>query len=181
MIDFTYKFRDGRKLRVREMSQHANLRAAKDEEAALRQAVKDGTFRTRAGEDTLAGLADEFFRKALVKNKASTKAGYLTVYKRHLKKPLGSKKLSDITKSAVDSFKADLVEDEELEPNTINNILRVLHRMLVVAKYWELFKGDVPKIELLRSASRIPSPSTTIFLPKKRSSSSARRATRRIG
>jgi hypothetical protein len=86
LIDFTYEYPDGRKLRVREMSQHANLRAAKDEEAALRQAVKDGTYKIRAGEDTLAGFSEEFFAKALVKKKASTKAGYKTVYDQHLKK-----------------------------------------------------------------------------------------------
>ena len=153
LIDFTYEYPDGRKLRVREKSQHASLRAAKDEEAALRHAVKDGTYRTRAGEDTLAGFSDEFFRKALVKNNPSTKAGYLTVYEQHLKKRFGSKRLSEITKDAIDTFRADLKEeadeDEKLEPNTINNILRVLHRMLVVAKHWGVFKGDVPKMELL--------------------------------
>lgn len=62
-----------------------------------------------------------------------------------------SKKLSDITKSALDGLVADLKDgddDENLEPNTINNILRVLHRMLVVAKGWGHFKGDIPKMEL---------------------------------
>ena len=92
LIDFTYEFPDGRKIRVREMSQHANLRAAKDEEAALRQAVKDGTYKIRAGEDTLAGFAAEFFRKGMLKSKPSTKAGYQTVYEQHFKKRLGSPK-----------------------------------------------------------------------------------------
>ena len=152
MIDFTYEFPDGRKIRVREMSQHANLRAAKDEEAALRQAVKDGTYKIRAGEDTLAGFAEEFFVKALVKKKASTRAGYLTVYEQHLEKRLGPKRLSEITKNAIDTFSAGLKAlkgEKKLEPNTINNVLRVLHRMLVVAKDWGHLKGDVPKAEML--------------------------------
>ena len=148
-ISFTYKFPDGSKRRVRETSQHTNKRDVEDEERAIRQALKDGTYDVRAGEDTLDQFSARFFREAMVNNKASTKAGYSTVYNKHLKRAFGSKKLSDVTKNAVDTFKADLVGDEELEPNTINNILRLLHRMLMVAKDWGLLKGAVPKMGLL--------------------------------
>jgi integrase-like protein len=51
-----------------------------------------------------AAFADEFFRKGMVDNKASTKAGYLTFYQQHLKKRFGSKKLSDINKNAIDTL-----------------------------------------------------------------------------
>lgn len=98
-ISFTYKFPDGSKRRVREASQHTNKREAEDEERAIRQSLKDGTYNIRAGEDTLAQFSARFFREAMVENEASTKASYSTVYERHLKQGFGSKKLSAISKS----------------------------------------------------------------------------------
>jgi len=102
LIDFTYEYPDGRKVRIsRKGPAYEPARREGRVAPALGRAVKDGTYNIHAaGEETPRRFSDEFIRKAMLDKQASTKAGYRTFTTSTSTSGFGPKRLSDITKDA---------------------------------------------------------------------------------
>lgn len=91
--------------------------------------------RRRRSERTLAEFAPVFLKRyAKLENKPSEYDSKESKLRVHLVPEFGDLPLSEITSGRVADYVSDLVDDEELKPKTINNILTVLNVCLQTAK-----------------------------------------------
>jgi integrase len=152
LIDVVFEHPDGRRERVRKVSPVQTRRGAEQYERELRQSLLDG--RPAEKEEvkptpTLAEFWPEFTRRHVeVNNKPSEIAKKRGVYKNHLGPFFGSRRLDEIRPLHIDDYKAAKLNQDELEPKTINNHLVILAKALERAVRWELIKA-APAIDLL--------------------------------
>ena len=157
MVDIEYTHPDGRRQRVRKVSPVRSLRGAEAYERQVRQELLAGTYGKKEVKEkvipTLGAFADEFVETyAVTNNKPSEVAAKRSALRKHLVPMFGKRKLDEIKVRQVEQFKSAKLK-EGLAPKTVNNFLSVLHRLLVVAREWDLI-SEVPAIKWLK----VPTP-----------------------
>ncbi len=150
------KLRDGSKVRVFGTPEINTKEAAKEEERAHIERVKNPPPPAPPKKEVpkFGDFADEFMLLARVKNKPSEIGSKESILRVHLRPAFGSKKLDQIGYAEIQDYAAQKTLAKEKKPGlskkTVNNHLTVLRRILVVAKKRGLL-DVVPEIEWLRA------------------------------
>ncbi|MEI8256140.1 MAG: site-specific integrase, partial [Deltaproteobacteria bacterium] len=163
-IDVTYVSRDGHHQRVRKTATIQNAREAKREEAEILAQLVAGTWRRKGSapasdgsaapaSGTVArtfseGVAD-YLAWSGTNNRKSTGDEKRTAIRLHLEPFFGKMLLSEIGSLPVERYKTAMLK-ARLKAKTVNNHLRVLHKMLVLAKEWGWLEEDVPSFKSLK-------------------------------
>lgn len=151
MIDFTFRYPDGRKERVREVSPVQTRRGAEEYERQRRQALLDGSAakeEAKRQEPTMAEFADKFLAYSDTNNKRSTAYAKRWILEKHLKPAFGQKRLGEITAPEIEAYKAAKLKEGQ-SPKSVNNHLAALRKLLNLAVEWgEL--AAAPKLKALR-------------------------------
>lgn len=148
VVDFIYRFPDGRKERVRRTSPVQTKRGAEAYERLLREEMLDPP-QPREEVPTFNRFADEFLATYVKSNnKKSTEADKTSVLKVHLRPTFGKLWLDEIDLRRIERFKAKLVE-KVAKPKTANNILAVLNKLLSYAVEVGVLESK-PRIRLFR-------------------------------
>jgi integrase len=144
MIDICFTHADGRTERIRKIAPRQTRRAAEAYERQVRQQLLDGTYGHEESlpVPTINAFSEEFLDHAKANNKPSTIAHKEMVVRKHIKPLFGKKRLDQIGIREAEQFKI-LKTNQKLSPKTVNNLLSVLHQMLVVAGEWKLI-SEVP-------------------------------------
>jgi integrase len=125
---------------------------------------------------TIKEFAPLFMEISRLTNKASALVAKETALRLHIVPRLGDLRLHEVTYAVVADFSMAIAKaprglasrqvrdapdiDKPLHPKTVNNILKVLHRMLVVARKRQLI-ATVPDFEWMRG----PAPTFRFFTP----------------
>ncbi len=143
----TVKLPSGKKMRI-SGTPAVNTKVAAEE--AERQAIMRALAEVppRKEVPSFGSFAETFMRTYARRNKPSEQASKRWILDRRLVPQFGDVPLDAIGRLEVDRFKADL-QDEELGPKTINNILGVLSRILRYAVDAEILVKK-PKMELFK-------------------------------
>lgn len=152
-VDVTWEHPDGRIQRVRKVSPINTKRGAEQYERDIRNALADGTYGKRKGEDipTLADFEDRYFKQHVAKlPKASTRDGYRAIFEHHLVPKLGKLRLNAITTDALDQLAADIIASGR-KPKTVNNVLSCMKTALDMAATWGVIQAsEVPEIHWMK-------------------------------
>ncbi len=139
----------GKKVRI-SGTPAVNTKVAAEE--AERQAIARALSDVPPGKEVprFDEFAETFMRTYARRNKPSEQASKRWILDKRLLPQFGDVPLDEIGRLEVDRFKADL-QDEELSPKSINNILGVLSRILRYAVDAEILVKK-PKMELFKVA-----------------------------
>ena len=159
-IDFVFTHANGATERIRKTSPVPTKRGAEAYEREVRNALLAGTYEKEAPQPpptptittipTLAAFAEEYVRAwATPRNKQTTLQDKKSHLRKRLEPRFGELQLDQIGRREIDSFTADMLE-EEVAPNTINNYLTTLGDMLTAAVEWE-YLTKRPKIRKLKA------------------------------
>jgi integrase len=126
---------------------------------------------------TIKEFAPLFMEISRLTNKASGLVAKETALRLHIVPRLGDLRLHEVTFAVVEDFAMAIAKaprglasrqvrdaadiDKPLHPKTVNNILKVLHRMLVIARKRQLIAA-VPDFEWMRA----PAPTFRFFTPE---------------
>lgn len=153
MVDFVYRFPDGRRERIRKVANGNTERQAEAEERALLRALADGTYRRgkEVKKEERMPTVEEFGRTfielyARPNNKPTEVKGKQDALRLYINPAMGKKRLDQVNLLDIDRLKADLL-GRGLSPKTVRNALTVLSRMLHYAVDVEILKL-VPRIKL---------------------------------
>ncbi|CAM4063886.1 tyrosine-type recombinase/integrase [Corallococcus exiguus] len=174
-VDVKYQHPDGRVERVRKASPVNTRRGAEEYERQIRHALLTGTFgkeQTERKRVTLAEFAPRFITYSENNNKYSSVISKKQILDDHILPFFGEKLLDVIGPAEIEDFKALLrkkksgaharkvcatksalrkrkdVKPAPLSPKTINNVLTVLGKLLVVAKEQQVIQ-EAPRVKLL--------------------------------
>ena len=156
MIDVVVELDDGSQKRVRKVAPIQNKRAAEQHEREIRvELLTSSTMRREVPEEKkvlapkFAAFSDVFINTyAKTNNKPSEVATKESMLKNHLVPAFGKLRLDEIGPERIEALKAAKLE-AKLSPKTINNMLTVLRRILVVACEWGKVKS-VPPVQWLK-------------------------------
>ena len=101
----------------------------------FRTAVKSGLYITKTS--TLREVADKFLKVRARNCTPKTLHTYETQYRVHVDKPLGGKKINDLTPSQISSFVDDMVSNGS-SADQVNRTLKVLKAILSHAQKLQL-------------------------------------------
>lgn len=150
-VDVAYRMPDGTERRVTRTSAHWTRREAEAWEREVRRRLADGTYETtneRKEVPTLEAFAGEFMRSYVAaNNKPSEEQTKRSSLRNHLVPALGHLRLDQIGARQIEEFKAKSLE--RVSKKTVNNLLTVLRRMLVVAVEWGVIV-QIPRIKWLK-------------------------------
>ena len=156
MIHVEYTAPDGSKQTIRKVSPVQSKRGAEAFEREVRKQLFEGAWKesTKKQTPTLAAFAEEFLAFQATRNKPSELAHKQMVLKHHLLPVFGDTPLDQIDVRAVDAYKVAKLEHpgprgHVLNPNTINKHIKLLARILRVAKRWKLIT-EVPELSKLK-------------------------------
>jgi integrase len=153
-VDFRF-----RRARVRKQSPLNTRSGAEQYERALREELAQygnlerlDPLRQKAEREktpTFAEFAERWLRDYVdVNNKPSERRNKRVSLANHLVPTFGRYRLDEITPASVEAFKASRLT-RRLSPKTINNLLAILRRCLVIAQEWELL-AHVIRIRMLK-------------------------------
>ena len=151
MVEITYQHTDGRKEIIRKTSPVQTKRGAEQFETQLRMALMSGTYGKKAKDKVprLRDFSGEFIQNyANANNKPSTVKGKEKELQHHLIPFFGDYRLDEIGTREIEQYKRMKI-DQGLSPKTINNTLTCLHKLLDVAREWDIIE-HVPRIKWLR-------------------------------
>ncbi len=106
---------------------------------------------------TVEEFATTFLSLSAMDNKPSSVESKNQILRTHLRPFFGKRRLDDVTYASIQDFKAKKLSDE-LSKKSTNNLLSVLHRLLVVARKrglidkvpeFEWFKCERPEFDFL--------------------------------
>ena len=148
IVDFWHEQPNGKRARVRERSPVNTKRGAEQHERDLRAAFQNP--RQKAKEvPTFKAFSEEFMSTyARTNNRESEQEGKQSILNRHLLPRFGRRRLNCITVRDIERLKADLL-DMPRAPNTINNILSTLRKILNYAVDLEELE-KVPRFRFLK-------------------------------
>jgi integrase len=156
MIHIEHTWPDGRKQTIRKVSPAQTKRGAEQYEREVRLQLASGSWKEHDKQQTptFEEFADEFLAYQATLNKPSELASKKVSLRVHLIPAFGKRRLDQIDERMIDAYKVEKLEQisargKPLNPKTINNQLKVLGRMLRVARKWKLIK-DIPDIGLLK-------------------------------
>ncbi|KIG11877.1 Integrase [Enhygromyxa salina] len=156
MIHIEPTWPDGRKQTIRKVSPAQTKRGAEQYEREVRLQLASGSWKEHGKQDvpTLEEFAPEFLAYQATVNKPTELASKKTSLRVHLIPALGKRRLDQIDERLIDAYKVEMLEQvsrrgKPLDPKTINNHLKVLGRMLRIARKWKLIK-EVPDVGLLK-------------------------------
>ncbi len=148
-VDVVVNHPDGTWERIRARSPVNTKRAALEHERRLVEEALTRRANPLPQERRLDEFAEEFTKTyVLPNNKPSEAEAKRSALASRILPRFGSHLLSEVTALEVERFKAEMLA-EGLSPKRTNNLLGVLHRMLVVAHEWG-FLAAVPKFKLLK-------------------------------
>jgi integrase len=156
MIHIEHTWPDGRKQTIRKVSPVASKRGAEQYERELRLQIVSGQW--EGGEKkqvpTLAGFAEEFLAYQATLNKPASLTVKQIILRVHLLPVFGKRRLDQIDERQIDAYKVAKLEHvtprgKTMDPQSVNHHLKVLGRMLRVARKWKVIR-EVPEIGLLK-------------------------------
>lgn len=147
MIDVVVELADGREKRVRRVAPIQNKRAAEQYEREVRIELRSRSTRRKEVPQNemlapkFAAFSDVFIDTyAKTNNKSSEVETKQSLLKNHLVPAFGKLRLDEIGPERIEGLKAAKLR-AKLSPKTINNMLTVLRRILVVAYEWGKIKS----------------------------------------
>jgi len=158
MIHISHTGPDGRKQTIRKVSPVQTKRGAGQYERKLRQQLVSGAWEEDANErqqtPTLAEFAEEFLAYQATINKPGSVDTKRTMLRLHLLPAFGKRRLDRIDERAIDAYTVAKLEyvtprGTPIQPSTVNMHLKLLGRMLRVARKWKLIR-ELPEINLLK-------------------------------
>lgn len=141
------RLRDGKKVRVAGTPAINTKQAAEATERVHVERVLDPA-RPQKEVPTFEAFVPTYLEIAARMNKPATVDSKQTALRLHLVPFFGKRKLDEVTYARIQDFVAKAVKT--LKPKTVNNVLTVLRRMLVIAKKRGLIVA-VPEIEWLKA------------------------------
>ena len=157
MIHVHHTWPDGRKQSIRKVSPVQTRRGAEAYEREVRKLLASGSWQEgdRKQTPTLEGFAEEFLAYQKTLNKPSELANKEMILRVHLLPVFGKRRLDQIDERAIDAYKVEKLEQvtrrgKPYNPNTVNKHLKLLARILRIARKWKLI-SDVPEVGLLKS------------------------------
>jgi integrase len=142
------KLRDGKRERIAGTPAINTKQAAEAAERVLIERALDPFTINRKEVPTFEAFTKTFLEVSGAMNKAATVDSKETALRLHLTPFFGKRKLDEITYARIQDFVAKAVK--KLKPKTVNNVLSVLRRLLVIAKKRGLIVA-VPEIEWLKA------------------------------
>ncbi len=100
---------------------------------------------------TVSEFAATFVEASRIKNKPSSVESKERILRRHVLPAFGDRPIHALDYAAIEDLKVELAKVKKLSAKTINNVLTVIRRMLVVARKRGLIEA-VPDIEWLKAA-----------------------------
>ncbi len=153
IVDVKYRYPDGTVRAVRQTSPVQTRRGAEQHERQIREALQNGTYERKVREAlSLEQFQEKFLTHAKTNNKYSTQKSKTDILRKHLLPAFGEQKLEKIGPYQIEAFKAQKL-DEGLSPKTINNLLTVLRKLLVLAAEW----GELPSVPRM-AWMKVPKP-----------------------
>ena len=156
MIHIEHTWPDGRKQTIRKVSPVQTKRGAEQYERELRKELVSGKRKEGAKKQTptLQEFSKEFLAYQATINKPSVMDAKGTILRLHLLPAFGKRRLDRIDEQAIDKYTVKKLEHitprgTVIEPATVNQHLKVLGRMLRVARKWKLIH-EIPEITLLK-------------------------------
>jgi integrase len=156
MIHIEHTWPGGRKETIRKVSPVQTKRGAEQYERELRLQLVSGQWKEATKNvPTVAEFADEFLKYQATLNKASGLADKKTLLRVHLLPAFGKIRLDQIDERRIDAYKVAKLayvtpRGKTMDPQTINHHLKLLGRMLRVARKWKLI-AEVPDISMLKA------------------------------
>ncbi|PRQ04616.1 Tyrosine recombinase XerC [Enhygromyxa salina] len=157
MIHVEHTWPDGRKQSIRKVSPVQTRRGAEAYEREVRKLLASGSWKEgdRKQTPTLEGFAEEFLAYQKTLNKPSELANKEMILRVHLLPVFGKRRLDQIDERAIDAYKVEKLDQvtrrgKSYNPNTVNKHLKLLARILRVARKWKLI-SDVPEVGLLKA------------------------------
>lgn len=152
MVHIEHSWPDGRKQTIRKVSPVQTKRGAEQYERELRKLLVSGQWEEENNKKktpTLEGFVEEFIAFQATLNKATVIDNKRSVLQHHLLPAFGKQRLDKIDERAIDTYKVEKL-GTGLAPQTINLQLKLLGRMLRVARKWKLLR-EIPEIGLLKA------------------------------
>ena len=156
MIHIEHTWPDGRKQTIRKVSPAQTKRGAEQYEREVRMQLASGSWKEHDKQQvpTFEEFVDEFLAYQATLNKPSELESKKSTLRVHLIPTFGKRRLDQIDERMIDAYKVEKLEptsakSQPLNPKTINNHLKVLGRMLRVARKWKLIR-EIPDIGLLK-------------------------------
>ena len=156
MIHIEHTWPDGRKQTLRKVSPVQTKRGAEQYERELRSQLLSGDSKggRKQQTPTLEGFAEEFLAHQATLNKPSEMNNKRMILRRHLLPAFGKLRLDAIDERAIDAYKvkklaAGSVAGKPLAPQTVNKHIKVLGRILRIARKWKLIR-EIPETSLLK-------------------------------
>jgi integrase len=155
MIHVEHTWPDGRKETIRKVSPVQTKRGAEQYEREIRSQLVSGQRKETVKKvPTLAAFADEFLAYQATLNKPSTLDSKRMMLRVHLLPFFGKLRLDQIDERGLDAYTIEKLEyvtprGEKMSPSTVNQHLRLLGRILSVARRWRLIT-EAPDIGMLK-------------------------------
>ncbi|MFO7565203.1 MAG: tyrosine-type recombinase/integrase [Enhygromyxa sp.] len=155
MIHIEHTWPDGRKQTIRKVSPVQTKRGAEQYERELRLQLVSGQWKEEVKKvPTLAEFAEEFLGYQRTLNKPDTMASKEGILRRCLIPAFGKCRLDAIDERVIDAYKVEALarathRGPTTNPQTVNQQLKLLGRMLRTARKWKVIR-EVPEITLLK-------------------------------
>jgi len=151
MIHVEHTWPDGRRQTIRKVSPVQTKRGAEQYEREVRKLLVSGQWEEadRPKTPTLEEFADEFLAYQATVNKPQVVDDKRVLLRVHLMPAFGKLGLDQIDTRAIDAYKVEKLGLGK-EPQTINQHLKLLGRVLRVARKWKLIK-ELPEFGLLKA------------------------------
>jgi integrase len=156
MVHIQHTWPDGRTKSIRKVSPVQTRRGAERYERELRAQLLSGTRKEGSNKKipTLEGFAEEFLAYQATLNKPAVVEQKRMILRVHLLPAFGKRRLDQIDERAIDAYTVKKLEHitprgTPIEPVTVNKHLKLLGRILRVARKWKLIR-ELPEITLLK-------------------------------
>ena len=155
MIHIEHTWPDGRKQTIRKISPMQTKRGAEQYERELRVQLVSGQWKEGTKKvPTLAEFAEEFLKHQATMNKPASIVAKEGILRLHLLPALGKRRLDQIDERVIDAYKVAKLEHvtprgKTIDPQTVNQHLKLLGRMLGVARKWKLIR-ELPTLGMLK-------------------------------
>jgi integrase len=155
MIHVEHTWPDGRKETIRKVSPVQTKRGAEQFEREVRSQLVSGQRKETVKKvPTLAAFADEFLAYQATLNKPAVVDGKRMMLRLHLLPFFGKLRLDQIDERGLDAYTVEKLEHVtprgvKMSPSTINQHLKLLGRMLRVARRWRVIT-EAPEIATLK-------------------------------
>lgn len=157
MIHVEHTWPDGRKETIRKVSPVQTKRGAEQYEREVRAQLVSGQGKEKTEKKaipTLAGFTEDFLAYQATLNKPAVVDGKRAMLTLHLLPFFGKMRLDQIDERSIDAYTVAKLEHVTprgvtMSPSTINMHLKLLGRMLKIARRWRVI-SDAPEMTLLK-------------------------------